>query len=77
MLSKVDLLATDFEIKVADLGLSKYVANSEMPNLTMCGTPLYMSPQIVKRNDYTSKTDIWSLGVLLFEMLTGETPFHS
>jgi serine/threonine protein kinase len=53
MLSKVDLLSTEFDVKIADLGLSKYVANPELPNLTMCGTPLYMSPQIVKKNDYT------------------------
>lgn len=43
----------------------------------MCGTPLYMSPQILKEDDYSFKTDIWSLGTVFFELLTGHTPFQS
>ena len=48
-----------------------------MPSRTMCGTPLYMSPQIVFAQDYSFKCDIWSLGALYYELLTGVTPFES
>lgn len=76
-LSEVDLLSVDFEVKIGDLGFSKYLPDTQMPSRTMCGTPLYMSPQIVFRQDYSFKCDIWSLGALYFELLTGVTPFES
>lgn len=76
-LSKVDLTKTAFEVKIADFGFSKYVINRDLPNMTMCGTPLYMSPQIVQEDEYSMKTDIWSFGAIFFEMLTGNTPFQS
>jgi serine/threonine protein kinase len=66
-----------FEIKLADFGFSKYLNDSrEETTGTMCGTPLYMSPQIVDEHRYTYKTDIWSLGVIYYELLTGKYPFH-
>jgi serine/threonine-protein kinase ULK2 len=73
-LAQVDLIRAKFAVKIADLGFSKYV-DPELPNLTMCGTPLYMSPQIVRELDYSLKTDIWSMGAIYYEMLTGRTPF--
>lgn len=45
--------------------------------MTMCGTPLYMSPQIAKEVNYSFKSDVWSFGALFFEMLTGSPPFDS
>ena len=41
----------------------------------MCGTPLYMAPQILKHEKYTNKSDIWSLGLIFYEMLYGKTPW--
>jgi serine/threonine protein kinase len=41
------------------------------------GTPLYMSPESLKKSYYSSKTDIYSLGIILFEMMQGKTPFES
>jgi serine/threonine protein kinase len=46
-LSKVDLLKVDFDAKIGDLGFSKFLPDSRMRCHTLCGTPLYMSPQIV------------------------------
>ena len=46
-------------------------------NLSICGTPLYSSPELLKKRKYTEKVDTWAIGVMLYEMLVGLTPFHS
>ena len=42
----------------------------------MVGTPLYQSPQVLMHQMYDEKVDTWALGCMLFELLTGKTPFH-
>jgi len=39
------------------------------------GTPLYMAPELVKQQKYTEKVDVWSLGVIVYQLLSGITPF--
>ena len=43
---------------------------------TMCGSPLYMAPEILEYQPYDAKADLWSVGAVLFEMVAGKTPFH-
>jgi len=73
----VDLSKVEFEVKIADFGFSKKLKNKSQINKTICGTPLYMAPQVVQKSTYSYKADIWSIGVILFELLNGLTPFHA
>lgn len=72
----VDLLNANFEAKISDFGLST-ILESTTQQLSICGTPLYSSPQLLKKRGYTSKVDTWAIGVMLYELLMGVTPFHA
>ncbi|CAD8050500.1 unnamed protein product [Paramecium sonneborni] len=73
-----NIMIHDGEFKITDFGFAKQVdSHIDAIMNSLVGTPLYMSPQILKRQSYTSKCDIWSLGLILYEMLYGITPWHS
>lgn len=61
-------------LKIADFGFIKYLEEAKMAD-TLCGSPIYMAPEILKYGKYDAKVDLWSMGVVLFEMLTGNPPF--
>jgi len=61
-------------LKIADFGFAK---QSEVPSMydTICGSPLYMAPEILTNISYNKQTDLWSIGMMLYEMLFGFHPF--
>ena len=69
------LLDTQFHIKLADFGLAKENVALVDPNMTLAGSPAYLAPEIVARAGAGKTADIYGLGVLLFELLTGSTPY--
>jgi NIMA (never in mitosis gene a)-related kinase len=70
------LLSRDRAVaKVADLGVSRQVSNATAFLTTFYGTPLYASPELCRGSPYDEKTDLWSLGVVLYEMATLQPPF--
>ena len=64
-------------IKIADFGFAKMKQKESEEELfqTQCGTPIYMAPEILLGSNYSEKADLWSLGIILFEMLVGKPPF--
>jgi len=69
-------LLHDGVIKVADFGFCKTLLSPSDLTQTMVGSPIYMAPEILKGCNYNIKADIWSMGVVLFEMLFGYCPFE-
>lgn len=67
---------THFEIRVADFGLATFSLNDEM--LThKCGSPGYVAPEIFKKSGYSYKADVFSLGSVFFNLLTGRYLFSA
>ena len=68
-------LMADGTIKVGDLGLSRSLSENTLVAHSKVGTPLYMSPEVLRGNGYDFKSDVWSLGCILYELAALKSPF--
>nr|XP_033951426.1 serine/threonine-protein kinase N2 [Pseudochaenichthys georgianus] len=74
---KLDNLLMDADgfVRIADYGLCKEGMGHGDRTTTFCGTPEFLAPEVLTDNNYTRSVDWWGLGVLVYEMLVGESPF--
>ncbi|XP_012850383.1 PREDICTED: serine/threonine-protein kinase apg-1-like isoform X1 [Erythranthe guttata] len=61
-------------LKIADFGFARSLQPKGLAE-TLCGSPLYMAPEIMQFQKYDAKADLWSVGAILFQLVTGKTPF--
>ncbi|CAD8187159.1 unnamed protein product [Paramecium octaurelia] len=71
------LITSENIFKIADFGFAKRFQHLEGDLMnSLAGTPLYMSPQVLLRKQYTSKCDVWSIGLIYYELIEGRTPWN-
>ena len=69
------LFNSEMKAKLTDFGWSNYLNKSHQKRMTMCGTPVYLAPELVNNFGHDHRVDIWCIGVLMFELLTGQPPW--
>ncbi|KAI6841567.1 kinase-like protein [Hortaea werneckii] len=63
-------------LKIADFGFARHLPSTAMAE-TLCGSPLYMAPEILRYEKYDARADLWSTGTVLHEMVVGKPPFRA
>lgn len=63
-------------LKIADFGFARSLPSTSLAE-TLCGSPLYMAPEILRYEKYDAKADLWSVGTVLYEMMTSKPPFRA
>lgn len=60
--------------KLADFGFARTLAEGNMAG-TLCGSPMYMAPEVIMSLKYDAKADLWSIGTIMYQCLFGKAPF--
>ncbi|KAK7933886.1 hypothetical protein WMY93_004782 [Mugilogobius chulae] len=63
-------------IKIADFGFARHLQTNTMA-ATLCGSPMYMAPEVIMSQTYDAKADLWSIGTIVYQCLTGKAPFYA
>ncbi|CAN7985186.1 unnamed protein product, partial [Ixodes hexagonus] len=66
----------DITLKIADFGFARFLHDGVMA-ATLCGSPMYMAPEVIMSLQYDAKADLWSIGTIVFQCLTGNAPFRA
>jgi serine/threonine protein kinase len=69
------MLTADGRVKICDFGIAQFSSGDQTQVMGLLGSPRYMSPEQAKEEDVTGQTDVYSLGVVAYELLTGTAPF--
>ncbi|XP_044253265.1 serine/threonine-protein kinase unc-51 isoform X2 [Tribolium madens] len=67
---------SQIKLKIADFGFARFLQEGVMA-ATLCGSPMYMAPEVILALQYDAKADLWSLGTIVFQCLTGKAPFQA
>uniref|UniRef100_A0A914WAN9 non-specific serine/threonine protein kinase n=1 Tax=Plectus sambesii TaxID=2011161 RepID=A0A914WAN9_9BILA len=68
--------SSELTIKLADFGFARFLNDGVMA-ATLCGSPMYMAPEVIMSLQYCAKADLWSIGTIIFQCLTGKAPFQA
>ncbi|XP_018565876.1 serine/threonine-protein kinase ULK2 isoform X2 [Anoplophora glabripennis] len=74
--AKVHPQPSEIKLKIADFGFARFLQDGVMA-ATLCGSPMYMAPEVIMSLQYDAKADLWSLGTIVFQCLTGKAPFQA
>ncbi|XP_014669173.1 PREDICTED: serine/threonine-protein kinase unc-51-like [Priapulus caudatus] len=67
---------SEINLKIADFGFARFLQDGVMA-ATLCGSPMYMAPEVIMSLQYGAKADLWSIGTIVFQCLTGKAPFQA
>uniref|UniRef100_H2MJE6 non-specific serine/threonine protein kinase n=1 Tax=Oryzias latipes TaxID=8090 RepID=H2MJE6_ORYLA len=67
---------SSIRVKIADFGFARYL-QSNMMAATLCGSPMYMAPEVIMSQNYDAKADLWSIGTVIYQCLVGKPPFQA
>lgn len=68
--------AENFTLKIADFGFARFLQSGVMAG-TLCGSPMYMAPEVLMSLQYDAKADLWSIGTIVYQCLVGCAPFQA